>query len=77
MKAVLFDLYETLITDYNPDRRREQRGARLGLAEDYFDREWGARHRTGDLLGSTQATWVRCFGGGFCRRWQQFRAGRC
>ena len=44
MKAVLFDLYETLVTEYNPDRRREQRGARLGLAEDYFDREWGARH---------------------------------
>ena len=44
MKAVLFDLYETLVTGYNPDRRREQRGARLGLAEDYFDREWGARH---------------------------------
>ena len=44
MKAVLFDLYETLVTGYNPDRRREQRGARLGLAEDYFDREWGGRH---------------------------------
>ena len=44
MRAVLFDLYETLITEYNPDRRREARGARLGLAEDYFDREWGARH---------------------------------
>ena len=43
MKAVLFDLYETLVTGYNPDRRREQRGARLGLA-DYFDREWGGRH---------------------------------
>ena len=34
MKAVLFDLYETLVTEYNPDRRRKQRGARLGLAED-------------------------------------------
>ena len=44
MKAVLFDLYETLVTGYNPDRRRKQRGARLGLAEDYFDREWRSRH---------------------------------
>ena len=34
MKAVLFDLYETLVTEYNPNRRREQRGARLGLADD-------------------------------------------
>ncbi len=28
-------MYETLVTEYNPDRRREQRGARLGLAERY------------------------------------------
>ena len=44
MKAVLFDLYETLITEYRPDWRPGVRGARLGLAEDCFAREWGARH---------------------------------
>ena len=44
MQAILFDLYETLITEYNPDRRREKRGSRLGLDEDFFNREWNARH---------------------------------
>ena len=44
MQAILFDLHETLVTGYNPDRRRSGRGARLGLSEDCFDREWRARH---------------------------------
>ena len=44
MKAVLFDLYETLISEYRPDWRPGVRGARLGLAEDCFAHEWGARH---------------------------------
>ena len=38
---------------------------------------WIYETRTGDLLGSTQATRVRCFGGSFCRRWRQFGVGRC
>ena len=42
--AILFDLHETLVTGWNPDRRRSGRGARLGLPEACFDREWSARH---------------------------------
>ena len=55
MKAVLFDLYETLVTEYNLDRRREQRGARLGLAEDYLT-ENGGRGTTSGCAGSFPTT---------------------
>lgn len=43
MQAVLFDLYETLITEYVPDRRPGVGAERLGLSEEFFDREWKAR----------------------------------
>lgn len=48
-KAVLFDLFETLISEYADGVRKASRAnrndaARLGLAHDVYRREWGACH---------------------------------
>ncbi|MBD2866761.1 HAD family hydrolase [Paenibacillus oceani] len=49
-EAVLFDLFETLISEYEGGVRKVDRtgrndAARLGLEHDVYRREWGARHR--------------------------------
>ncbi|MDF2719351.1 MAG: HAD-superfamily hydrolase, subfamily variant 1 [Paenibacillus sp.] len=48
-KAVLFDLFETLISEYADGIRKVSRSnrhhaERLGLAHDVYRREWGAAH---------------------------------
>ncbi|MEF3302036.1 HAD family hydrolase [Paenibacillus sp. GYB003] len=49
-QAVFFDLFETLISEYEGGVRKVERAnrvdaARLGLAHDVYRREWGARSR--------------------------------
>ena len=46
-RAVIFDLYETLITENHPEWHAEAPtpGERLGLSQEDFDREWFARYR--------------------------------
>ena len=41
-RAVIFDLYETLITENHPEWHAEapSPGERLGLSQEDFDREW-------------------------------------
>ena len=53
-KAVIFDLFETLITENHPEWHVEvpAPGKRLGLAQEDFNREWSARYQarmTGEL----------------------------
>ncbi|MGW5360915.1 hypothetical protein [Actinopolymorpha pittospori] len=44
MQAVVFDLYETLITEFDPDWRPEKTPAeRLGVQGEVFDRVWRSR----------------------------------
>ncbi|WP_158289395.1 HAD family hydrolase [Paenibacillus flagellatus] len=55
-KAVLFDLFETLISEYadgvrKVDRANRSDAARLGLEHDAYRREWGAR-REGRMTGA-------------------------
>ena len=46
-RAVIFDLYETLITENHPEWHVEvpTPGERLGLPQGYFAREWSGRYR--------------------------------
>ena len=46
-RAVIFDLYETLITENYPEWHVEvpASGKRLGLAQEDFEREWSARYQ--------------------------------
>ena len=46
-RAVIFDLYETLITENHPEWHAEAPtpGERLGLSQEDFDREWFARYQ--------------------------------
>lgn len=46
-RAVLFDLYETLITENHPEWHASapRPGERLGLSREDFEREWSARYR--------------------------------
>ncbi|MBD2871146.1 HAD family hydrolase [Paenibacillus arenilitoris] len=55
-KAVLFDLFETLVTEFRDGRRMTERKtdymALIGLSNEEFKREWGsraARRMTGEL----------------------------
>ena len=46
-RAVIFDLYETLVTENHPEWHVEAPapGERLGLAQEDFEREWSARYQ--------------------------------
>ena len=46
-RAVIFDLYETLITENHPEWHAEAPtpGERLGLSQEDFEREWSARYQ--------------------------------
>ena len=47
MKAVLFDLYETLVTENHPEWHvpAPRPGERLGIPQEDFNREWSARYQ--------------------------------
>ena len=47
MKAVLFDLYETLVTENHPEWHAPAPtpGERLGIAQEDFNREWSVRYQ--------------------------------
>ena len=47
MKAVLFDLYETLVTENHPEWHAPapRPGERLGIAQEDFNREWSVRYQ--------------------------------
>lgn len=43
-RAVVFDMYETLITEFDPEWQPEETAARLGIEAETFDQVW--RHHS-------------------------------